>query len=78
MKYRGYYIDHIVFNSKEDIDSFIKKQAIDHYKMLCAMFANKPSMELSFMMSDRARELHDIHGMSYEEIETLELDAFAA
>lgn len=77
-QYRGYYIDHVIFNSKEEIDNFIKKQAVDHYTMLCTMFADKPSMELSFMMSDRARELHDLHGMSYEEIEALEIETFAA
>lgn len=70
-QYKGYYIDHVVFNSEAEIDNFIKKQAVEGYKALCTMFANKPSMELSAMMCDKAKFLHEC-GLGYDEIEALE------
>lgn len=77
-KYRGYYIDGVIFHSESEIDAFIKKQAIEHYKMLCAMFANKPSIELSVMMCDKADYLHNVLGLSYAEIEDIEIEAIKA
>lgn len=73
--YKGYYIDHVYFHSEAEIDAFIKKQAIDRYKMFCTMFANKPSMELAVMMSDHADRLHTVFGLSYDEIEAIEIEA---
>lgn len=74
-KYKGYYIDHVYFNSKKDIDEHCKKQAIDHFIKLNRLFANKASMELSIECSESARFLHQEYGLSYEEIEALETEA---
>ena len=76
-QYKGYYIDHVVFNSETEINNFIKNQAVEGYKTLCTMFASKPSMELSVMMSDKAEFLHEC-GMSYDEIEEIEIEAIKA
>lgn len=76
--YRGYYIDGVTFNSKSDIDTFIKEQAIEKYKWLCTKFNNDPSMELNVIMCDRADFLHNQCGMSYAEIEEIEIEAFKA
>lgn len=76
-KYKGYYIDGVIFNSEREIDAFIKKQAIENYKMLCAMFADKPSMELNAMMCDKAKFLREC-GLSYDEIEEIEIEAIKA
>lgn len=78
-QYKGYYIDHIVFDSKADIDTFIKEQAIDRYKMMCRMFAREDaSMELSIIMSEQADRLHNEFGMDYNEIEIIEIEAYKA
>ena len=50
-QYKGYYIDHVIFNSTAEIDAFIKKQAVEHHNRLSKMFSERPSMELSSMMS---------------------------
>ena len=78
-QYKGYYIDHIIFNSKADIDNHIKEQAIDRYKMMCRMFAREDAgMELSIMMSEQADRLHNQFGMDYNEIEAIEIEAYKA
>lgn len=77
-QYRGYYIDHIYFNDKSEIDDFIKKQAIERFVMLNKMFSNHPSMELSVMCSEQADRLHNFFGFSYEELEELEISAYNA
>lgn len=34
-KYKGYYIDHVIFNSKAEIDEYLKQSAINTYKTAC-------------------------------------------
>ena len=41
-QYRGYYIDHVIFNSTAEIDAFIKKQAVEHHNRLSKMFSEHP------------------------------------
>ena len=77
-QYRGYYIDKVIFNSKEEIDAFIKKQTIEKYQQLCRMFAKDASMALVAMMHPYETRLHDEFGLSYEEIEALEIAAYTA
>ena len=78
-QYKGYYIDHIIFNSKADIDNFRKEQAINRYKMMCQMFARQDAgMELSILMSEQADLLHNQFGMDYNEIENIEIEVFKA
>lgn len=76
-KYKGYYIDKVIFNSKSEIDAFIKKQTIEKYQQLCKMFAQNACMELIHMMQPYVDRLHDEFGLSYEEIEQLEIEAYA-
>ena len=77
-QYKGYYIDHIYFNSEADIDAFVKQQAVDRYKLMCRMFANNSTMELSVLMSEQADKLHNTFGMDYNEIEAIEIEVFKA
>lgn len=72
-KYIGYYIDGVYFNHKCEIDNFIKEQSIERYKMLVKMFANNSIMEISIACSDAADFLHNECGLSYEEIEQIEI-----
>lgn len=77
-QYKGYYIDHIYFNNKSEIDDFVKKQAVERFAMLNKMFSERPSMELSVMCSEQADRLHNLFGFSYEELEEMEISAYTA
>lgn len=76
-KYRGYYIDNVVFSSKKDIDEFVKQSLINKLKSLNEMllsprYSGKEKLLIVSEISIREHKLHDEFGMSYEEIENLE------
>ena len=77
-QYKGYYIDHIHFHSKDEIDSHIKQQAVEAYQRLIRYFADHSTMAVSIKCSEAADRLHNIFGFSYEEIEAIEIAAYAA
>lgn len=77
-QYKGYYIDKVSFNNKQEIDAFIKKQTIEKYQQLCKMFSNNSCMELIVMMTPYEEKLHNEFGLSYEEIEQIEIEAIRA
>lgn len=58
-QYKGLYIDHVYFHNKEDIDEFLKKKAITHFRMLHELFAYKPTIELGLACQGRPDGLHD-------------------
>lgn len=76
-RYKGYYIDHVVFNSKAEIDAFIKEQAINGYKTACRLFYEKASMEAAAYMASREKQLHDVYGLTWEQIEDIENSVYA-
>lgn len=75
--YKGYYIDHVCFNSKEDIDNFLKEQAVERFIKLNKYFSDHSTMEASILCSDQSLVLHNTFGFSWEEIEAMELAAIA-
>lgn len=77
-QYKGYYIDHIHFNSEAEIDDFIKQQEVNLFIRYSKSFASNPTMEVSIVCSDQADRLHNIFGFSYEELEEIENAVFAA
>ena len=77
-QYKGYYIDHIYFHSKAEIDDHIKQQAVEAYQRLIRYFADHSTMAVSIKCSESADRLHNIFGFSYEEIEAIEIAAYAA
>ena len=76
-QYKGYYIDHVYFNSESDIDEHIKAQTINAYKIACEMFAIHADMEHSIYASKIADRLYDL-GLSWDEIEKIEIEAYQA
>lgn len=74
-QYKGYYIDKVIFNNKKEIDDFIKDQTIKEYKQLCKRFENDACMELIDIMASYQDKLHNDFGLSYEEIENIEIEA---
>lgn len=71
-QYKGYYIDGVVFNSKQEIDEFIKRELVERYQQYSRMFWENSTMELSSMMSDLADVLVKQYGLSWDEIEEME------
>ena len=77
-QYRGYYIDKVIFHSEADIDSFLKSKAIEGFKTAVAVFVSHHTMEASIHCDKLADRLHEVYGMTYEEIEDIENSVFAA
>jgi hypothetical protein len=72
-KYKGYYIDKVIFNTEADIDNFIKEQAINAYRVAVEMFARHCDIEHSTYCTECAERLVKYHGMTWEEVEMLEI-----
>lgn len=77
-QYKGYYIDHIFFHSKAEIDAHIKQQAVEKFQMLNKFYAERPDRGVALLCDEQAERLHDIFGFSWEEIEEMEIAAYAA
>lgn len=77
-KYRGYYIGPGAFQTKAEIDNFIKQQAIRRYQSYCRSFLRDRTIEASVVMSNHADYMHNVCGMSYDEIEAIEIEVFSA
>ena len=77
-QYKGYYIDHIYFNSEAEIDAHIKQKAVEEYQRRIRYFANHSTMEESIFCTDQTDLLYNNFGFSYEEIEAIEIAAYAA
>lgn len=75
-KYRGLYIDHVYYHSKTDIDEAIKQREIENYKMRCGIFAMRKTMEAGVFADEQAQKLHDEFGVSWEELEQIEVQAY--
>lgn len=75
-QYKGYYIDHIQFNSTAEIDNFIKEKAVERFKTLNKLFARHGTMEANVLCSEQADYLHDTFGFSYEDLEEMEIAAY--
>ena len=71
--YKGYYIDKVIFNNKLEIDEFIKKQNIDRFIKLIKKSSDKLTMELSVMIDNQAEFLVKQCGLSYRDVENLEI-----
>lgn len=68
MKYMG-----MKFKNYEEFKAWNKAGHIEEYKRLSELFAEKPSVELACFMSDRAEVLVNQFGMTWEEVEALEI-----
>lgn len=75
-KYKGVYIDNTFIKSESDADALLKDLTLRKYKALCELFVNNHSIELVSMMIPYEDKLHNEYGLSYEEIEKIQLDAY--
>lgn len=75
-KYKGYYIDGVIFHNQYEIDNFIKNEIIHKIKVFYNMFSSdiytgKEKMALSDEITQREIRLHDEFGLDWDEIEEL-------
>lgn len=61
------------FKNAKEVKEWSKQGNINHYRKLAELFNEKPSMELSVMMSNLADILVNTFGLTYSEIEEIEL-----
>lgn len=73
-EYRGYYIDHVSFHSKEEIDEFIRDNMINHYRTAVQEFVRDPDYAISIYVDRIAEDLHRQCGVSWEEIAAIEIE----
>lgn len=75
-EYRGYTIDRVFFNSKEEIDSFIRERAIKRLQNFTSLMLSysDPGMKMAAIAeADRISEyLVSECGMTWEEVEGVE------
>lgn len=81
-RYKGYYIDGVVFNSKADIDNMIKEETIKKIRMFHDMlfkfekrYTVPEQLKICEEISIREKRLHDEYGMSWEDIEEIPFTA---
>lgn len=74
-QYKGYYIDHVIFFSKADIDNFLKRKAIERFQTAVWLFMRYVDMASSIYVDDCARQLNEVYGLGFDEIEQIETDA---
>jgi hypothetical protein len=75
-KYKGYYIDGVVFRSQKEIDNFlkeahIKKIKVFHEMLFSERYSAAQKMELTRWIHDREVILHDEYKMTWDEIEEI-------
>ena len=75
-KYRGYYVDGVVFHNKKEIDIFVKQSIIDKIKLFNEMFLSDrytpmQKMQIASEIAIRERRLHDEFGMDWTAIESI-------
>lgn len=63
------------FNSFAELNEWNKAGHIDYYKKLASMAANNPTMELITIMRTEADTLHNQFGLTWCEIEEIEIAA---
>lgn len=61
------------FRNYEELENWNRNGHIAEYRKLAEMFSRNPSMELSCMMSDRAEVLVKEFGLTWEQVEQLEI-----
>lgn len=66
------------FKNAAEVKEFNRQGNVNYYKTLAKLFANNPTMELSSLMCDIADTLVNVFGMTYAEIEAIEIEAFTA
>jgi len=73
-QYKGYYIDNVIFNNTNDIEAFLKRQAVDAYKMAVTLFVERSTIENSIYCDEKAERLVNEFGFTWEQVTALEIE----
>jgi hypothetical protein len=76
--YKGYYIDNVIFHSTEEIDEFLRNQAIEAYKKAVELFASHSTLENSIYADSKAEVLVNLYGFTWNDVEELEIATLQA
>lgn len=76
-RYKNYYIGHGTFGSKEEIDQFIRQQAIDAHRTAVQVFFHNPTMAHSAYLQEQSETLVNQYGFDWEQIDELEAQIMA-
>ena len=77
-QYKGYYIDKVIFNNREEIDRFLEEQAVEAYTRAVELFVIHSTVENSVYCDEKAQVLVDQFGYSWEQVEALEIKTLQA
>ena len=75
-QYKGYYIDHVYFNSKGEIDQYDKDKDIEQYKSAIRYYYPHATVEASIYCAMLAARLHEMYDISYSDLEHIEIKAY--
>ena len=78
MMYKGIELDGTIFATTEEIDCFLKAQAIESYRNAVKAFCEHRDFEHSLFADEKAEYLNTQFGMDWDEIEAIEISAMAA
>lgn len=73
-RYKGIFLDGTVFQTKEDVDRFLREEAVRSYRTSVEVFARRCSFEAAAWAADKAERLNREFGFSWEEIEQIEIE----
>lgn len=77
-QYKGYYIDGVIFNSKEEIYEHIKNELVRSYKNHCELFATVDcNAAMASACDEIAEKLVNDYGFTWEELDEIEFEAIA-
>ena len=73
-QYKGYYIDKVIFNNEQEIDDFIKSEAVRAYKVAVKLFVQHSTIESSIYCDEKAERLVKQFGFTHSEVEAIEIE----
>ncbi len=73
-RYKGYYIDGVIFNNEAEIDKYLEEKIMELFINACRMFINNPCMETSVRCSELSVKLADKYGYTMDELEDIEME----
>lgn len=77
-QYKGYYIDNVIFNNESEIDKHIENKAVEAYKIAVELFCKEKSLEYAAYVNEKAENLVNNFGYTWEQVEKLEIKFMTA
>ena len=70
-EYKGYYIDGVIYHNEKEIDEHIKNCAIDAYRIAVELFCKERNIAYAAYVDEKAEELVNKYGFTWEQVEEL-------